>query len=359
MKILFRSLFLLAILAGLGAYWTPAAKSDGASQCYKAQVPVDCFIAAATARLDGIADPNERADAVAELLYALAATEGRGDSVLKAALELSSSEAVKPVKRMDLLYSIDLYGSAGESLPDQTFISALSRFAKLEKELQGEELVELYLGACAIIGWDAPFLWRWLQFAQSVCTPERLRALQSDSVPQRALLLAMTPVAMTFSENLSGFIESAKASLTWLTEAEKAAGESNRLEERDFIAFVGVLMHTVNSLCLEVFDQADAADGEVELALETLRRLEQRAGITGDTTHLRRQVVELLFRTGREAEAMDLLREMLARADADQGGKKIPAAEQIAILSLAARLAYEEGAARDSRECVPEGTIST
>lgn len=336
----------------------PAANSDGASQCHKAQAPVDCFMAAATGRLGAIADPNERADAAAELLYALAVTENSDDSLLRSALELSASEAVKPVKGMDLLYAIDLYGSAGESLPDQTFVSALSRFAKLEKELQGEELVELYLGACAIIGWDAPFLLRWLQFAQSVCTPERLRTLQPENLPQRALLLAMTPAAMTFSENLSGFIESAEASLTWLSAAEKAAGESNRPEERDFIAFIGVLMHTVNSLCLEVFDQADAADGEAELALETLRRLEQHVGITGDTAQPRRQVIELLFRTGREAEARELLREMLARVDADQGGKKIPAAEQIAILSLAARLAYEEEAARDGQECVPEGTIA-
>lgn len=352
----FKVILAVAVLAGL-SFPALAAKPAGPMQCYKAETPVDCLLGVAKGRLKRIEDPNDRADAIGELLYALAGTNGQDGSILKEALDLSGNDAVKPVKQMDLLYSIDLYGSAEESLPQQTYISALSRFAKLEKSLRGIELIELYVGACSIMGWDDPFRERWLQFAQSVCTPERLRALQPVGAAERALVLAMMPVAMTFGENSHGFAQSAQLGLSWLSDAEKIAAKSKSREERGFVAFIGVLMHTMNALCLDVFDRPEAAEGEVELALKALRRHEKRVGITGDSTQLRRLVVEAMFRTGREAESRKMLRQMLARVDSDQSGKKIQAAEQIAILALAARIEFDEQAARESQTCIPEGAI--
>lgn len=357
MPFAFRLILSAALLAGL-SWYALAARPAGSVQCYKAEAPVACFTALAKGRLKLVADPNDRADAIVELLYSLAGTGGQDDALLKEAMDLSGNEAVRPVKQMDLMYSIDLYGSAAESLPEQTFVSAIGRFAKLEGELKGGELIELYLGACAIIGWDEASRERWLPFAQNVCAPQRLRALKAESVADRALLLAMMPVAMTFGEDAQGFVRSAELGLNWLSEAEKLAAKSKRREERDFVAFMGVLMHALNAFCLEAFEFPDGADGEAELALKTLRRFEKRAGQSGLTTPLRRQVVEILFRMEREGEAKKLLREMLVRVDADPNAKKIPAAEQIAILSLAARIEHEEAAARKELQCVPEGTVA-
>lgn len=359
-----RILLSLALLFGIGvSWWTLAAKpaakpAAGTLQCYKAEAPVDCFLAEAKGRLKGVADANERAEALVELLYALAGTGGRDDALLKEALDLSSSEAVRPVRQIDLLYAIDLYGSAGESLPPQTFFAAIGRFMKLEGELQGADRVELYLGACAIVGWDDAFRERWLPFAQGICAPERLEALATEGAVQEALVLAMMPVAMTLREEWEGFAATAARGLAWLEQAEKLAARSNSREEREFVAFMGVLMHTLNALCLDAFERPDDADGEVEQALQALRRYEKRAGLTGSTMPLRRQVVEILFRTEREDEAKKLLREMLARVDADPKAKRIPAAEQIAVLALAARLEHDERAAREGGACLPEGGIA-
>jgi len=357
---MFRVIGFLAVLA-LGAALASCsldARQPGALDCYKADDAAACFLAAAKGRLKLAPDANARADAVIELLYALAGDESHDDALLKQAFDLSSSAEVRPVRQMDLLYAIDLHGGEGESLPPRTFFMALGRFIQLEQALKGMPLAELYLNACGIIGWEDDFRERWLPFAQSVCTPEKLQAIETDSGAARALLLAMMPVAMTFGENPSGFAESAGRGLAWLAEAEKAAVKSKDREERDFIAFMGVLMHTFNAFCLEVFDRPEAADGEVELALKTLRRFEKRVGLGAATLPLRRQVVEILFRMERADEAKKLLREMVARVDTDPGAKKIPAAEQIAVLTLAARLARDEAAAREGGECRPEGTIS-
>lgn len=355
-----RILLPIALLAGVGvSWWSLAAKpADKTVQCYRAEAPVDCFLAAAKGRMKGVADPNERAEALVELLYALAGTAGRDAALLKEALDLSSNAEIRPVRQMDLLYAIDLYGSSGESLPPQTFVSAIGRFMKLEGELKGADLVELYLGACAIVGWDEAFRERWLPFAQGVCAPERLEALETEGAVQGALVLAMMPVAMTLREEWEGFAGSAARALAWLAQAEQLAAKSKGREEREFIAFMGVLMHTLNAICLDAFERPDAADDEAELALRTLRGLEKRTGLTAQSLPLRRQVVEVLFRTEREAEAKKLLREMLARVDADPKGKKLPAAEQVAILALAARLAHDEQAAREGQECVPEGAVT-
>lgn len=346
-----------ALLTGV-SWWSLAAKPSGSLQCYKSDASVDCFMAAAKGRLKAIAKPNDRAEALVELLFALARTEGRDSDLLKEALALSTDAAVRPVRQMDLLYSIDLYGSAGESLPQRTFLSALSRFAILEKQLKGLELIELHVGACAIIGWDDAFRERWLDFARSVCTPQRLGALEAAGVAERALVMAMMPVAMTFGESWDGFLRSASAGLDWLAEAERLAAGSKRHEERDFVATMGVLMHSLNSICLDLFEQPEAADGEIEQALQSLRGLEKRVGLSERSTYLRRQVIEILFKSGREDEAKRLLRQLLERVDADPKGKKIPAAEQVAILTLAARLEYEEQAAREDGQCIPEGTLS-
>lgn len=353
---LFRKILAVAVLSVLSS-GVPAAKPAGSLQCYKAKAPLECFFDVAQLRLKTVSDPNERADAIGELLYSLAETDRRNDSILREALDLSGNDAVKPDRQMELLYSLDLYGSAGDSLPEQTYFSALSRFAILERELKGRALIELYFGACSIIGWDDPFRERWLPFAQSACNAEKLRTLKSEAVTDQALVLAMMPVAMAFSDNRDGFARSANLGLSWLAEAEKIAGKSKSGKERDFVAFMGVLMHTMNSLCFDAFDLADAADSEADLALKALRRHEKRVGITGSSTFLRRQVVEAMFKTGREAEAKKMLREMLARVDADRNGKRIPPAEQIAILTLAARIEHDEQAARESQTCTPEGAV--
>ena len=356
-------LLLAAALLGGFSWWVLAAKPPAKTavrsvQCYKAEAPVDCFLAAAKGRLAGVADPNERAEALVELLYALAGTQGQDEVLLKEALDLTFDAAVKPIRQMDLLYAIDLYGSAGESLPPQTFSAAVGRFVKLAGELKGADLVELHLGACAIVGWDEPFRERWLPFAQAVCTPERLEAMATDGVVQGALVLAMMPVAMTLHEEWEGFAAMAARGLAWLEQAEKLAAKSKEREEHEFVAFMGVLMHSLNALCLDAFERADDAGGEAEQALRALRRLEKRFGLSAKSVPLRRQVVEILFRVERAAEAKKLLREMLARVDADPKGRQLPAAEQVAVLALAARLEHDERAAREGGECRPEGTIS-
>lgn len=347
-----------ALLSGL-SWWSLAAKpSATVVQCYQAGAPVDCFMAAARDRLKGIAGPNERAEALVELLPALAGTEAQDEALLRQALALSDDAGVKPLRQMDLLYAVDLYGSANASLPQQTFLAALSRFATLEKQLQGLDLIELHVGACAIIGRDDDFRQRWLDFAQSVCTPERLGRLEADGVAGRALVMAMMPVAMTLGENWEGFSQSASTALAWLGEAERLVAKSKSRDERDFVAFMGVLMHGLNAVCLELFELSDEADGEIGLALHALRGLEKRVGISEKSTSLRRHVVELLFKGGHEGEAKRLLRQMLARVDADPKGRKIPLAEQVAILALAARLEYDEQAARKDSLCRPEDSIS-
>jgi hypothetical protein len=257
---------------------------------------------------------------------------------------------------MDLLYAIDMYDNFAAPPAKHSYTAALSRFATLENDLKGDALIDLYVNACAIIGWDDPFRVRWLDFAQSVCTPERLQAVKAEGVASQALILAMLPVAMTLAEDRDGFATSADHALSWLHAAETLAGKSKDAADKDFVAAVGVLMHTMNATCLDAFEEPDAADGEVDRALKTLRRMETRLGISGKSTVSRRQVVESLFDTGREAEAKKMLRRMLASVDADPDGKKIPFAEQIAIVLLAARLDYYEQTDQELTD-VPDGQI--
>ena len=165
-----------ACLIALPGAEAAAAKPPASLRCYRAEDPVQCFVAAAKAKLAQVENGNDRADALGEMLYTLSALDSRDDELAKAADELAVSRAVRPVKQMDLLYVLDLYASATEAAADRTYASALRRFATLEQELKGGALVELYMNACSIIAWDDPFRERWLDFAQSVCTPEKLRA---------------------------------------------------------------------------------------------------------------------------------------------------------------------------------------
>lgn len=339
----FGAILLAASLAALPVAGS-AAKPAGAVACHRAGDPVDCFVGLAAKILGRIAAADDRADAVGELLYALAVTGTRNDAVLGEARKLLAGDAVKPVKQMDLLYAIDAYAAALGLPSEGSYADALKRFAALQTQLKGGELVELYVNACSIIGWDEPARERWLDFAQAVCTPAALKQLRAEGVAWQALVLAMMPVAMTLAEDADGFVDSAGHALSWLASAEKLAGKSKSVADQDFVAFIAVLMHTMNSICLDAFDQADASDREVEQARAALRRMEKRSGISARTSALRRQVIEALFNTGRDAEAKKMLDQMLLRVDADREGKKIPLAEQVAVLLLAARLEHGQRA---------------
>jgi hypothetical protein len=172
----------------------------------------------------------------------------------------------------------------------------------------------------------------------------------------QAIVLAMMPVAMTLNENREGFAESAEIALSWLSAAEKIAAKSKKSAEKDFVASIGVLMHTMNALCLDAFDEPDAADDEIDVALKVLRRMEMRAGIADRNTSLRRQIVDSMFNMGRGTDAKKILHKMLARVDADSGGRIIAFPEQVAILLQAAKLEHDEKLDR-GHACTPEGDI--
>lgn len=335
----------------------PAAAASSSARCYRQADPVTCLIGVAKQKLARITNPNDRADAVGDILYTLATTHEEDDTALvQEARTLAGDRAVSPVKQMDLLYSIDMRDSSVSPPARASYRAVLGRFAALEKQLSGNELVELYLNACSIVNWDDPFRERWLDFAESVCSPEHLKAVKPNGPMSQALLLAMMPIAMTLAEDRDGFAASADAALAWLGSAEATAERSKDADSRDFVASVGVLIHTMNSICLDAFDEPDAADAEVDRALKSLHRIEARRGITGKTTPLRRQLVESLFDAGRDAEAGKLLDRMLSRVDADPEGKRISLAEQIAILLLAARLEHHANAEQE-QDGVPEGHI--
>lgn len=349
---------LLASLLALASHAVLAAKPAGSLRCYKANEPIRCLIDQAQDKLDPIADPDDRADAIGELLYTLAVTGLHSAPLLAEARNLSENKAIKPVKQMDLLYAIDLYANAASLPSDETYTAALSRFATLDTELKGGERVELYANACLIIVWDESMRERWLDFAQSVCTPKALAELKPEGPVFQSLVLAMMPVAMTLAEDRDGFALAADHALSWLDAAEKITRKSKHAADREFVALMGVLMHTMNSQCLDAFDLPDASDAEIERARNILHRLEARVGISGKSTHLRRQVVESLFETGRETEAKKMLRQMLSRVDTDPTGMKIPLMEQVAILLLAARLEHYEQAGRTG-VCVPNEEART
>ncbi len=329
-----------AIVAGVLLSACAPAIAAGAKHCYRTGNPVPCLIKVAKDRLAGVSGANQRADAVGDLLYTLAATGGDDEALAKEARALADDRSVSPVKQMDLLYAVDVRDSSVSPPAKNSYAAALGRFALLERRLSGSDLVQLYLNACSIIDWDEPFRERWLDFAESVCTQNRLKSIQADGPASQALLLAMMPIAMALAEDRQGFARSADEALNWLRRAEAAAAKSNDAERKDFVAAVGVLMHATNSACLDLFDEPEASDAEVDRALKSLKRIEARRGVSGRTTPLRRQVVEALFDTRRDSEAARLLERMLSRIDADPEGKMIPLAEQISILLLAARLEH-------------------
>lgn len=352
----FIAIAIAAVLGILHAPATLAAKPAGTLRCYEADDPVQCFIGIARKKLEQVGDPRDRAKAISELLYGLAATHTEDAALADEARTRVDNRSLPPSRQMDLVYGIDLLESVLAPPADDTYAAALSRFAALERELRGDALVQLYVDACAIVTWDDPFRERWFEFAQSVCTVERLKAANATSIASQALVLTMIPVAMTLADDREGFTASANVALSWLQNAEKLAAKSKDGGDKDFVAILGVLMHAMNAACLDAFDESDAADGEVERALQTMRRMEARRGVSGKTTVLHRQVIESLFNTGREIEAGKLLRRVLRHVDADVGGKKIPLTEQIAILMLAARIAHYELAEFQQPE-VPAGQI--
>lgn len=349
-------LFAVSVLISCGGL--AAEKRVGSQRCLRVKDPVACLMQASLSAVKNVKSPDERAEAIADLLYALAETRGRDDALRASAEELAHDPQVPPQRQIDLLFGIDLYESSGnaESLP--TFRAALRRFDELERSLQGRARVELYFSACSILTWVDSFRGRWLDFARAVCTPERLRALDLNEAADRGLVLAMMPMAMTIAEDQNGFVASAGLSLSWLGEAERLAAGSHKLAEHEFAAFFGVLIHTMNALCLDAFEEEDGANREVELALQSLRGLEKRIGISDRSTPLRRPVVESLYTIGRAAEAKRLLRQMMARIDADPAGKRIRPSEQVSILALAARIEFEERAPRQALECRPDDAVT-
>jgi hypothetical protein len=346
----------LAILLGIATTNAYAAKSAGSGQCYRVANPARCFVEKAQGKLERIAKANDRAKAIAELLYAMAVTGVRTESIQTEARTLAADASVAPLRQLDLLFALDMYASAISPSSDDTYEVATSRFADLDTKLQGGERIELYINTCAIVSWDESIRERWLSFAERVCTPERLAKLKGDGRGNRSIVWAMLPVAMTLAESSDGFILAAEQSLTVLSAAETVARKSGKDTDHEFVALLGVLTHTMNSLCFDAFELPDAADVETERARQVLRRWEKRIGIVARSTYLRRQVVESMFDTGRELEAKRMLQQMLNRVDADPGAKIVPWSEQVAILMLAARLAHYEAADRRGA-CVPDAEL--
>jgi hypothetical protein len=145
----------------------------------------------------------------------------------------------------------------------------------------------------------------------------------------------MMPAAMTVTGDWERYKDSARIALAWLDSAD-ASVAAQGAEARSMVDRLGVVMYSLNSISLQLFEEPVAADGALDASLRYLRRLEKRVGITGDSTPSRRPLAEVLFRSGRDKEAAKLLREMLARVDADPRGNRISFREQAAILALAA-----------------------
>jgi hypothetical protein len=98
-------------------------------------------------------------------------------------------------------------------------------------------------------------------------------------------------------------------------------------------------MYSLNAVSLDLFEEPQAAAGAIDRALKHLRSLEKRVGLSAASAPLRRALAERLFRSGREREARLMVRQLLASGDADRAGKRLPLAEQVAVLALAASLA--------------------
>jgi hypothetical protein len=329
---------LLAILAVAVSTWAGAAKpaATGSLHCYQAKDRVECFLKRAEEKLQRVRGTDERADATAEVLYTLAVTGTEDDDLLRQAMILTEKTGLAAHRQMSLLYAIDLYQFAQESpLADASYAVAQNRFRELEKTLSGNELLNLYVGACSMLAWEDDFLERWSSFLPEACDPLKLAALKTDGADAGAWVLAMMPAAMTVTGDWDRYKDSARRALAWLDSAD-ASVAAQGAEARSMVDRLGVVMYSLNSISLQLFEEPVAADGALDASLRYLRRLEKRVGITGDSTPSRRPLAEVLFRSGRDKEAAKLLREMLARVDADPRGKRISFREQAAILALAA-----------------------
>ena len=342
--------FLAALVAAAtiatGIAEAAPAKSPAKSslRCYAAKDRVGCFADLAEARLRTVTGAVARADALGEWLYTAAVVGRRDPGLVAEARRLATDEQVPPLKRMDLHYAIDIYAHAADPAADEDFAAAIGLFARLDKELGADDRVALYFGACAIIGWEPALREPWLEFAESACSPESLVALEAQGVAAKALLMAMMPVAMTLTDDEDGFARSVAIALSWLDAVEKATRKAPAAE-REFVAGMGALIHTLNARGFDAFEQDYGTDVEVERARRILRRMEARTGVSGRSADLRREVIELLHETGRTKEARKMLREALQRADADPRGKTLPAADQVAFLLQAARLEFAAQAA--------------
>jgi len=352
---LFASLIASILLCWLSV--AAAAKPTVSLRCYQAADPVKCFVDLARTKLGRVTNADDRADVIGDILYTLSFSASRDAALKDEALELSTSGSIRPVKQMDLLYALDIYASATEESADQTYSSALRHFSALEKQLSGGALAELYMSACMVITWDDPFRDLCIGFARSLCTPEKLHAINPDSVGQQAIILAMLPIAMTLQENPDGFMGSAENALSWLDKVEKIAAKSRKKDEKLFASYMGILMHTLNALCLDVFDASEAADREIDVSLKVLRNTEKQVGISSRSTYLRRQVVDTLFNAGRTEDARKLLQQMLVRVDGDPAGKVISLSEQVAIQLQAARISHEERLDW-MQTCTPDGSAA-
>jgi hypothetical protein len=314
------------------------AKPTPSFRCYEAKDRVECFLLLAEQKLQRVKAADERADATAEVLYTLAVTGTEDEQLLKGAMRQAEAPGLAPHRQMSLLYAIDLYQYAQESpLAEATLTVAQGRFRELESTLSGNDLLQLYIGACSMLAWEDDFLERWSDFLPNACNADKLRALKVDGGEAAAWKLAMLPVATTVGGDWDAYKDSARNALAWLDAADSSAAVRPP-RERDLVDRLGVVMYALNSISLQLFEQSDAAEGATDAALRYLRRLEKRVGINGRSTPSRRPVAEVLFRSGRDKEASKLIREMLRRVDADPRGKKISLGEQAAILALAANL---------------------
>jgi hypothetical protein len=326
----------VAILACALSTAAAAAKPTASFRCYQAKDKVECFLRRAEEKLQRVHAIDERVDATVEVLYTLAVTGTEDDELLKQAMHLAEKPGLAPYRQMSLLYAIDLYQFAQDSpLADASYAVAQRRFRELEQALAGNELLDLYIGACSMLAWEDDFLDRWSSFLPEACNPEKLAAVKTVGSDAGAWVMAMMPAAMTVTGDWDRYKESARIALAWLDSAA-ARGAAKDERARDLVDRLGVVMYSLNSISLQLFEEPDAADGALDASLKYLHQLEKRVGITGRSTPSRRPVAEVLFRSGRDKEAAKLLREMLVRVDADPRGKRISFREQAAILALAA-----------------------
>jgi hypothetical protein len=336
-----RFLRYFVMLGVAGCFASPALAGKPSSlNCYRATDKVECFLDKATTTFGRIDGAGDRADAASELLYTLAVLGAENDRLLQQTMSLVSNQTLAPYREMALLYAIDLYYFSLESpLATASYAAATARFAALEGALQGRELLNLYIGACAMLGWEDDFLSRWSEFLPDNCSEEKLLAVGLESGYDRVWLLAMMPIAATVAGDRESYVRNAGAALTWLEQAKRIGERSKNPEERNFINSMGAVMQSLNVTSLDIFEQPDSANVAIDQALRYVQKLEKHDGISDRTTPLRRALAEALYRAGRDKEAGKLMRQMLKRIDGDPKGKRVALAEQVAILALAANLA--------------------